>query len=248
MLQDKVCVQTIRNVLNRNDLRAYRPVTKPLLTQAHRANRILFAEDLLECGNDILNSISFSDESRFDSSNLKFKFVRRPLGERFNDKYINFNPNRSVAHVMVWGCFSKHGHSKLIRIDKTCKAQDYIDILKENLLPHIRNLLPNSGFFQQDNCPIHKAKITKEFFEQNNMQVLEWPPISPDLNPIENIWGRLSNEVAGQTFDNSDKLFEELSRLWDHIMNDTTYVTDLLDSIPNRLSLVLSNGGGPTPY
>lgn len=102
----------------------------------------------------------FLDESRFDSSNLTPNFVRRPLGERFNEKYISFVSNRSISHVIVWGAFSKFGHTKLVRIEKTIKAIDYCNMLSENLILNFNNLLPKVGYFQQDNCPIHTAKYS----------------------------------------------------------------------------------------
>jgi transposase len=39
--------------------------------------------------------------------------------------------------------------------------------------------------FMQDNAPIHTAHIIKDWLEEMAIEVLEWPPYSPDLNPIE---------------------------------------------------------------
>ena len=39
--------------------------------------------------------------------------------------------------------------------------------------------------FMQDNAPIHKAKKVIEWFNENGIEVIHWPPYLPDLNPIE---------------------------------------------------------------
>ena len=50
--------------------------------------------------------------------------------------------------------------------------------------------------FQQDNAPVHTSKLLKTFFKENDFELLPWPANSPDLNPIENIWGYISLELS----------------------------------------------------
>ena len=48
--------------------------------------------------------------------------------------------------------------------------------------------------FMQDNEPCHKAKTVK-FLEEEGIAVMKWPPQSPDMNPIENVWKSLERKL-----------------------------------------------------
>ena len=54
----------------------------------------------------------------------------------------------------------------------------------------------NADFiFQQDLAPAHSAKTTSTWFKDHGIPVLNWPANSPDLNPIENLWGIVKREM-----------------------------------------------------
>jgi transposase len=83
-------------------------------------------------------------------------------------------------------------------------TQEYADVLKKTLLPEGRRIFSTQGIstwtFQQDNDPTHKqaAAVIKEWNSKENASVqllCNWPPNSPDLNPIENLWAAVAAKV-----------------------------------------------------
>ena len=90
----------------------------------------------------------------------------------------------------------------LIFINEKIKKDIYITVLEQNLLGYIDALMVEGLediIFQQDNGSPHTATITQKWLEnagrEHEFTDMEWPPISPDLNPIENLWAWLKLEL-----------------------------------------------------
>ena len=61
-------------------------------------------------------------------------------------------------------------------------SQLYCEILSDNLMGTIRHYgwRRDDIVFQQDNDPKHTSKLAKDWFEENGITVMNWPPQSPD--------------------------------------------------------------------
>ena len=147
---------------------------------------------------------------------------------------------------MVWGCFSYYGKGKLIILDNNINSISYQQILSEHLIDSLNMMGLNDFIFQQDNAPIHTSKLLQNFFKENNIKLLHWPANSPDLNPIENIWGYMSLQLSKRTLKSINDLKNQIIDIWENL--DPNYLQKLANSMPNRLRQVIESNGKQTKY
>ncbi|GMF12663.1 unnamed protein product [Phytophthora lilii] len=145
--------------------------------------------------------------------------------------------------LMVWVAFSAHGKTPLVVLTRRQNSDDYVFTVSEFLLPFAHLNYGTDFVYQQDNASIHVAKRTMEFFGEQDIQVLDWPSKSPDLNPIEILWSILSRKVYanGRQFDSVHDLKAALFDAWKDIPH--ALLLSLVESMPRRCVEVLAKNG-----
>jgi len=138
--------------------------------------------------------------------------------------------------IMVWGCFMKNKIGPLIQVSGRITGSVYIEVLKNNLLPFIDELGTDLEYiFQDDNAPVHRARVVKEWMEENEITNILWPTQSPDLNPIEHLWDVLKRKVRKHKphSKNLNELMVVLEEKWYEI--EPEILENLVESMPRRI-------------
>lgn len=149
---------------------------------------------------------------------------------------------------MVWGAFCSRGTLPVSFTSSKMNSNDFISVLDTNLLPFIRRFRRKKYTFQLDNASIHTSSTTSRWFSAKHIQVLEWPACSPDLNPMENLWGMLVREIYANNkqFQSKDELKTAILNAWSKIDAKTT--SNLVQSMNNRIFQLIQRNGNVIDY
>ena len=106
------------------------------------------------------------------------------------------------------------------------------------------------GMFQHDGARAHTSKATIAWLDANIKYYIppeDWPPNSPDLSPIENVWSIMATAVYADPESQSlQALKHGLRKAWKSISLST--LQNLISPMPNRLKAVIKNNGDTIPY
>jgi transposase len=144
---------------------------------------------------------------------------------------------------MVWGGKSFNGRTQLVIVrNGLMTAARYRDDI---IVPHAENFGPNF-IFMHDNTKPHIAHIVTIALRNANIDSLEWPAKSPDLNSIEHLWDHINRRV--KTVHVPPINLEEMSNLllqeWHQIPQQS--IQNLIKSMPRRMQECTAIRGGNT--
>ena len=240
-----VSPRTIQRFLKAKEFDSVRIRKAPRLTKAAQLKRLEFARKHLSNYENIWPKVIFSDEKKWNlSGNNGYIRIWR---EKTRNYTFDCDLRRKPG-VMVWGAISSNGAAYIVRLKGKITALSYQRMLEDIIFHKNNHNLPADFVFQQDNAPVHVAGSSKDFFKNRKIPLLEWPPYSPDLNIIENLWGIISKRVYrdGKEYLTPDELWESVSEEFIAISTET--IQKLYKSIPKRLVSCLEMKGKRTKY
>ena len=128
------------------------------------------------CQTQLANSEQFHNVIFTDECSVQLEqHSKLCFRKKLQPRALKQRPKHPVK-VHIWGGISCQGATKIVIFTGIMNAIWYGQILSTSLLPFIRKCYPEGHCLQQ-----HKT-----------------PPESPDLNPIENVWGSLKQFLRTQ--------------------------------------------------
>nr|CAH7756809.1 unnamed protein product [Callosobruchus chinensis] len=161
----------------------------PLLTARHRPARLQWARAhqdwlLLQWRN-----VLFSDESRFGlvSYDYRERVWRERRGQNRLSTAIGVAPYRGGTQ-MIWGGIRFNGRTQLIHIPGTMTGAYYLQNIINAMVQPLRDGIGGQFIFMDDNARDTIATTAvQQTLENGNIARLEWPAMSPGMNPIEHV-------------------------------------------------------------
>ena len=243
--------ENVRRVPRKAGLKSIKKKKKPFLSKKHRKQRLDFAQKYANWTVEDFKRVIWSDETninRMASDGLKWTW-RKPQ-HAIQDYHVQGTFKHGGGSLMFWGCMTWNGVGQACKIESTLDSTLYCEILSDNLLGTADYFQMDRDYFvfQQDNDPKHTSRLAKDWFNQNRVNLMDWPPQSPDMNPIEHLWHALKQRL--QTYPEPPKGIHEL---WERTQDEWLKIPvetcqNLISSMPSRIQALLKAKGEYTKY
>ena len=221
-----------------------------IFTDEHKRKRLSFANGYKLWTVEDWSRVLFSDETIFNGAGFSGQvWVRRPRGESLNEEYcVDRKPH--PVKVNMWGCFCANGVGYCYIFNENMDAKLLKRIFSSGHLiesAEDRGLM-NEGqwWFLQDNDPKHKSKEVQKWLHDHGISCIDFPPLSPDLNPIEYVWADMARRIEKHQCATMEELQDRVESEWKE--TSVEYLQKLVASMPARCQAVVDAEGGHTKY
>jgi len=148
---------------------------------------------------------------------------------------------------MMWGAMLYHGAAFLTKVNGHLNGAGYINILENSAIPSAHLLGFGDNFWiQDDGAPCHRSRLVAEWKAENNLRCLSWPPRSPDLNPIENVWRDVKHGLKQLRPRNLQELEDNVCNICKNVPIRKCH--SYIRPMPRRVQAVIDARGEYTKY
>ncbi|GFY16170.1 transposable element Tcb2 transposase [Trichonephila clavipes] len=187
--------------LHGGGLFARRPVRCVTLTPAHRKRRSLWCREHRNWRDNEWGRVLFTYESRFTLSSDSHRIlIWRERGSRNHPSSIIERDRYGRRGVLVWGGIMLGSRTDLHIFDAgSVNGTRYCNEILLPYEPLFRGAMGLQFLFIDDNAPCPRTVAAEHLLESEDIERMDWPARSPDLNPIEHVWDFLGRRLAART-------------------------------------------------
>ena len=244
VLPEPVTVRTVRRYLKKLGFEYVVKIKKQWLSAEHRRKRVAWCTQYSGWTTDDWRLVIFSDESTFYVLRRKNTCkIWRLDKEKLLPECVEQCNTGDGGKLGVWGGISGFGTTKAKIYSDNMNGNSYCDVLANELKQSMATIpMKNKIIFQHDLAPWHTSNILKDQIRKLKLNVLDWAPKSPDLNPIEMLWSILDKKLASRPIYSKAELKRRLEEEWNGI--DQELCIKLVESMPKRIQQCLKAKGG----
>lgn len=243
-------INTFRKELKHLNLNSRIARKKPFINDKQRLKRLNFAKEHQHWTLEDWRRVIFTDESSFQTSGCSsIVRVRRRPNEVMLPSCLAPTFQSGRSSFSVWGGISYNRRSPLVFLKEgERKSASFIDQVYDPVLKDFYNSYTNSPILMEDNAPIHTSKLSRNWKENAKFVCLDWPPQSPDLNPIEHVWKKMKAAKQKRLHFVKSKTALKMLVAFEWRKLDVNYINKLIDSMPRRMKAVIKNKGYSIKY
>jgi transposase len=253
----KRCIQYLLRELNK---KKWIQKKRPFITPAHAQKRLEWAiRHQAYTLNDWIR-VSWSDECTIERGvgvKPTWTFVR-PRDQLRERDVQGVRCSGKGVKKMFWAAFGHNRRTGLVPIDGDPLSERggvTSWVIRELYRAFLPDIMVDGGEFMHDGAGPHRGHIVRDILREMAIRVMEWPPYSPDLNPIENLWALMKAELyrlhpelehAPDTDETLDVLILGAQEAWHNIDNGILY--RLATTMHDRVKAVIDSEGWYTKY
>jgi transposase len=250
---------TIRRVFRNLHMRKWLQRDRPEILSENAEKRLQWAQRYAHFTSIDWQRVIWSDESTVErGKGGQLIWTWNDPSEQLVEHDVREIRTGKSIKKMFWAAFRYNTRTSLVPLSSDGSSRGggiTATVIRQIYMDRLPELLENGDIFMQDNAPVHTAHIIRQLLQEMQVEVMVWPPYSPDLNPIENLWAimktiiRQDHPELENAPDNDTTLcalIEAGIEAWGSI--EERVLENLSNSMPHRVQAVLNADGWYTKY
>lgn len=254
-----VAIRTMQRLLKEMRHQKWKRLKWPELKSIHAVKRLIWAQTWTHLTPEQWARVKWSDECSVKrGADTETVWIFNQPSEQLELEDVSTERTEKSVKQMFWAGFEENMHTELIAVDRDPEsAQERVTgaIIHDLYHTQLPLLLRNEDIFMHDKASVHWAVIVKKLLIELRIEIMNWPPYSPNLNPIENLWAIMKREIywlhpelkhTDDTEITHQQLIIAAKKAWQSIGHEILY--NLSITMPNRVQAVINADGWYTKY